>query len=111
MTLHSRALYMKLTPSTIYLPRILVRYQACHVTSQLKISSLYLWLADQPQNRIQNLIGRPVNIHGVKFKVIHRSRDTPDTLRGFYLLLLPKYFKSKTKLCTPLYHVMIVCQR
>lgn len=54
MTLHSRALYQIDTIN--YLPRILVRHQAGHVTYLLEISSKNLKLVDKSQNRIQNPI-------------------------------------------------------
>ena len=65
--------------------------RACHMTYQLKISSMHLWLVDQWKNRIQIpafwLVGQP-QIHGGHFKMISRSRDKPDTLQEFWIALL-----------------------
>ena len=55
MTLHSRALYQIDTIN--YLPRILVRYQACHVTHQLKISSIYLFATSHRGLKLDGAIG------------------------------------------------------
>ena len=53
--------------------RILARYQACHVTHQLGISSLNLLLIDPSEIRIQNLILWLVinpQIHGGNFMLV-----------------------------------------
>ena len=60
----------RLTLYSTHIPRILARYQACHLISFLH---KFVWLADQSQNRTQNLdfwlVGQP-QIHGGNFGLI-----------------------------------------
>ena len=65
--------------------RILARYQAGHVTYQLKISSMYLLLADQSEIKIKirfcdwSLVGQP-QIQGGHFK-LNDHVTCPNTLQ------------------------------
>merc|ERR1719491_1851771 len=68
---NSWLVYRSTTPRLL-LPRILARHQACHLTFQLKISSMNLRLADQSESRILNpfmgLVTQP-QIHGGNFEI------------------------------------------
>ena len=83
--------------SLSYLGRTLASYQVDHMTYQVKIkviwiisilkalvkiSSTNLWLADQSENRIMNLILCQLQIYGGNF-YHDRSRDKFNTLQGF----------------------------
>jgi len=92
MTLHSRALYQIDTIN--YLPRILAKYQACHVTYHFEVSSKNLQLVNQSQNRIQNpaflFVSQP-EIQGGNVKVICRVTGLilcKDSTYSTYLILL-----------------------
>ena len=72
--------------------RILARYQSCHVTYLLKISSMSLPLANQSQKKFQDpgfLIGRPVTNNGGNFKLIDHvtilipCKDSNANILGF----------------------------
>ena len=51
-----RTLVFPLTLPRNSLPRLLARYQACHVIYQHKISSINLQLDDQSESQILNLV-------------------------------------------------------
>ena len=77
----------RLTLHSTHIPRILPRYQACHLISFLH---KFVWLADQSQNRIQNLYFWLKWVHPIIFasNVFHNSHLIQKCIQNQQLLLI-----------------------